>query len=444
MVDQRHSYVFHRKLKGELPLLQRSQGCRIVDSDGKCYLDASGGAVVVNLGHAREEIAQAVAEQIRLGYYAHPTMFSTKPVEELSAALAAHAPAGIERFYYMTTGSEAVETAVKLARQIHLVHGRDSRHKLIARWGSYHGLTLGALAATGRPAERGPFEPMLPQAAHIPPPFCLRCAYGLEHPACGLRCADALAETIEELGLDTVSAFLAEPVSGATLAAVVPPDGYWDRIQEICRQYGVLLIADEVMTGMGRTGRWFACEHWDIAPDLVTLGKGLTGGALPLSAVGTRTEHYEAVVKGGGFVHGGTFSHHPVGASAALAAVGILEREGLVERAADMGARLGQALGQQLGGLPHVAQVRGLGMLWGVELVQDRETLEPYPRNERMAERLWEHLFHDGVIVYKAVGFAKGQGDAFMVAPPFVIDEQEMALLLDKLGSAVKTVTART
>ena len=442
MVDQRHSQVFHRKLKGALPLLERSQGCRIIDSDGKCYLDASGGAVVVNLGHAREEIAQAVADQLRLGYYAHPTMFSTKPVEELSTALARHAPAGIERFYYMTTGSEAVETAIKLARQIHLARGQEARHKLIARWGSYHGLTLGALAATGRPAERAPFEPMLPQAAHIPPPFCLRCVYGLKHPSCGLRCARALAETIEELGPDTVSAFLAEPVSGATLAAVVPPEGYWELIQDICRQYGVLLIADEVMTGMGRTGRWFACEHWGLAPDLMTLGKGLTGGALPLSAVGARSEHYEAVVEAGGFVHGGTFSHHPVGAAAGLAAVGILEREGLVERAAEMGAKLGQALRSRLEGLPHVAQVRGLGMLWGVELVQNRQTLMPYPRAQRVAERLWEHLFQEGVIVYKCLGFAEGQGDALVVSPPFVIDEPEIALLVDKLGQAVEAVLA--
>ncbi|MCF8032344.1 MAG: aspartate aminotransferase family protein [Desulfarculaceae bacterium] len=442
MVDQNHSHVFHRKLKGALPLLESSQGCWITDSDGRRYLDASGGAVVVNLGHARPEIAQAVEEQLSLGYYAHPTMFGNKPLEGLATALARHAPAGVERFYFMTTGSEAVETAVKLARQIHLAHGRGSRYKLIARWGSYHGLTLGALAATGRPAERAPFEPMLPQAAHIPPPFCLRCAYGLEHPSCQLRCARALAETIEELGPETVSAFLAEPVSGATLAAVVPPEGYWEAIQDICREYGVLLILDEVMTGMGRTGRWFAAGHWGISPDLMTLGKGLTGGAVPLSAVGVRAEHYRAVVAAGGFVHGGTFSHHPVGAAAGLATVGILEREGLVERARDMGARLGEALRGRLQGSPHVAQVRGLGMLWGVELVRDRESLTPYPRAERVAERLWEHLFQDGIIVYKCLGFAQDRGDALVVAPPFIIQSREIDMLADKLAKAVEAVLA--
>jgi adenosylmethionine-8-amino-7-oxononanoate aminotransferase len=438
MVDQRSSNVFHRKLKGNLPLLERSEGCWIIDSQGRRYLDASGGAVVVNLGHARSEIASAVEEQLRLGYYAHPTMFTSKPVEDLASALARHAPAGIERFYFMCTGSEAVETAVKLARQIHLANGQESRHKLIARWGSYHGLTLGALAATGRPAEREPFVPMLPQASHISPPFCLRCAYGLEYPSCDLRCALALDETIMSLGPDTVSAFLAEPVSGATLAAVVPPDGYWEFIQKICDRHGVLLILDEVMTGMGRTGRWFASEHWELTPDLMTLGKGLTGGALPLSAVGVQKRHYDAVLEASGFVHGGTFSHHPVGAAAGSAAVSILENESLVERARDMGSELGAALRRSLEDSPHVAQVRGLGMLWGVELVRDRKTLEPFPRTEKVTERLWEHLFQEGIIVYKCIGFADGNGDALVVAPPFTICRQEIDLLADKLGKAIE------
>jgi len=440
MPVQSPSHVFYRKLKGDLPLLARSRGNWIEDSQGMRYLDASGGAVVVNLGHARPEIARAVETQMRLGYYAHPTMFTTQPVEDLAHILANCAPPGIERFYFMTTGSEAVETAVKLARQIHLARGRPQKYKLIARWGSYHGLTLGALGATGRTDMRAPFAPMLPEVEHIPPPYCLRCSYGLDYPGCGLRCAQALDEAIRNLDPSTVSAFLAEPVIGGTLAAVTPPPGYWDQVQQICQRHRVLLIIDEIMTGMGRTGRWFACEHYGLCPDLVTLGKGLSGGALPLSAVGVRQEYYEEVRAAGGFVHGGTFSHHPVCAAAGLAAVGILREENLVERAREMGAELGGLLRTCLQDMPHVAQVRGIGMLWGVEMVQDKETLFPYPRKEEVAERLWQHLFREGIILYKCTGLAGGEGDALVVAPPFTITSEEVSLLVDKLGRAVEEV----
>ena len=440
MVDQNRSHVFHRKLKGELPLLSGTQGNWIVDSQGRRYLDASGGAVVVNLGHARPEIARAVEAQLRLGFYAHPTMFTNQPVEDLARALAGHAPPGITRFYFMTTGSEAVETAIKLARQIQLARSRPHKYKLIARWGSYHGLTLGALAATGRTDMRAPYAPMLPDVVHIPPPYCLRCSYGLEYPECSLRCARALDEVIRNLGPRTVSAFLAEAVIGATLAAVAPPPGYWQEIREICRRHEVLLIIDEVMTAMGRTGRWFACEHFDLCPDVITLGKGLSGGSLPLSAVGVSEEYYQEVCEAGGFVHGGTFSHHPVCSAAGRAVVEIIEKENLIQRAEDMGTVLGRSLQERLGDLPQVAQVRGLGMLWGVELVQDKQTLSPYPRHEKVTERLWQHLFQEGIILYKCTGLAGGDGDALVVAPPFTITSEEMDHLVEKLGRAVETV----
>ncbi len=422
----RPGHVFHRKLTGELPVAIKGEGVYVEDETGRRYLDASGGALVVNLGHGRQEIAEAVASQLNRGCYFHPTMFTTPAVEDLASKLAEHAPEGIGRFYFMTTGSEAVETAIKLARQIHLNAGRMTRHKLISRWRSYHGLSLGALAASGRTTFRMPFSPMILDAIHIAAPYCFRCAFGLNSESCGLRCALALEEAILHEGPETVSAFIAEPISGPSLAVYLPPHGYWQLIREICDRYEVLLIHDEVLTGMGRSGKWFASEHYGVSPDIMTMGKGLSGGAVPLSAVGVREDLYVQVAEGGGFVHGGTFSHHPTGAAAGLAAIGILEREGLVERSETMGQLLGEKLRATLGDLHHVADIRGIGMLWGVELVADKQTVEPFPRSQKVTEHIWDHLFSEGVIVYKAVGMAGADGDGFVVAPPFVIDEEEM------------------
>lgn len=435
--------VFPRRLDRPLPRAVKADGVWVTDSNGKQYLDASGGPLVVNLGHCREEIARALYDQALRCDYVHPTMFTTPTVEELAAALASHAPHGIDRFYFMSSGSEAVETAIKLARQIHLECGRPQRMRLISRWKSYHGLTLGALAATGRTAFRVPFAPLLNEVVHIPPPYCLRCSYGLTYPACRLHCARALEETIQCLGPETVSAFLAETVSGATIAAVPPPPGYFTVIREICDRYEVLLILDEVLCGLGRTGRWFACEHYGVVPDIITMGKGLGGGAVALSAVGVQTRHFDAIRRGtGGFVHGGTYSHHGVAAAAGLAVVRILEREGLVERVAREGTVLGDKLGTRLAAHPHVADIRGLGFLWGVEFVQDKETLRPFPRRDRVAERLWEALFDQGIILYRSTALAGTDGDALVVGPPFVIESEEMDRMVDALGRTVESVFA--
>jgi len=252
-------------------MADKAKGMQLMDTEGNNYLDASGGAVVLNVGHGREEIARAVYDQICKCDYAHPTMFTNSPVEELAKALCKHAPPGIERFYFLSGGSEATETAIKLARQIHLANDRPHRTQLIARWKSYHGLTLGALSAMGRTAFREPYTPLLNQVEHIAPPYCLRCSFGLSYPSCDCRCAYALEETIQNLGPETVSAFMAETVSGGTLAAAPPPPTYFKIIREICDHYNVLLILDEVMCGLGRTGRWFASEHFNITPDMAIL-----------------------------------------------------------------------------------------------------------------------------------------------------------------------------
>jgi len=440
-MDRIPGNLFPRVLTHPLPVAVKAEGVWIEDNAGKRYLDASGGAIVVNLGHGRREIADAVRDQILSHHYVHPTMFTTPVVEQLASALAAHTPQGLNRFYFVSSGSEAIETAIKLARQIHLEAGRTRRFRLVARWKSYHGLTLGALAATGRTTFRTPYASMLPEVVHIPPVYCLRCSYGLTYPDCRIRCALALEETIENLGPETVSAFLAETVSGGTLAAYAPPPEYFTIIRDICDRHEVLLILDEVLCGMGRTGRWFACQHFGVTPDIITLGKGLSGGTLALSAVGVRGSHFDAICNGGkAFVHGGTYSHHPVAAAAGLAAVHILENERLVERVEEVGQLLGQRLKTALKDHPNVVDVRGLGFLWGVELVADKQSLRSFPREEMISERLYNAIFKRGVLVYKSTGLAGRNGDAFLVAPPFVVSKAEIAFAVEAIQKGVVDV----
>ena len=434
-------HVFRRRLDAPLPRAALAEGVWIEDTDGVRYLDASGGAVVVNLGHGRRELARALYRQTRRCDYVHPTMFTTDPVEGLAEALSGHTPPGIDRFYFHSSGSEAVEAAVKLARQLHIEYGRRERIRLISRWKSYHGLTLGALAATGKPSVRTPFEPLLQEVVHIPPPYCLRCPYGLTHPGCGIRCALILEETILSLGPETVSAFLAETVCGATLAAVVPPAGYLRTIREICDRHGVLLILDEVMCGLGRTGYWFACERDGVVPDILIIGKGLGGGVVPLSAMGVQGRHFDALRRGSGhFVHGGTFSHHSVAAAVGMEVVRIIEQEDLVGRVSRLGPVLGATLEASVGAHPNVAEVRGIGFLRGIEFVADRDTLEPFPRRHRFTERLWEELFRRGVVVYRSTALAGTDGDALVIGPPFVMEEGHMDLLAEALASALDVV----
>jgi adenosylmethionine-8-amino-7-oxononanoate aminotransferase len=431
------SYVFGRAKEGVLPKVRKAEGLWIEDERGNRYLNASGGAAVTNVGHGRREIAEALYQQVLEHDYIHPTVFVSPVVEDLAAELASRAPAGIERFYFLSGGGEAVEASIKMARQIHLANGRPERIRLISRWKSYHGMSLGALSAMGRTAFREPFSPLLGDVVHIPPPYCLRCSYGLTYPGCQLRCALALDETIQNIGPNVVSAFIGETVSGATLGVYAPPAGYWKIIREICDRYNVLLIHDEVMCGLGRTGRWFASEYYDISPDIVVLGKGLGGGAIALSAAGLQAAHFEALQSAGGFVHGGTYSHHPVAAAVGLVTLKILEQEKLVERADRFGNVLGDQLKNKLCGSPHVADVRGLGMFWGLELVKDKDSLRPFPREAHVGERIWQSVFDKGVIVYKAFGLAGSDGDAIIIAPAFTITRKEIDFLVDSLAQGI-------
>lgn len=428
--------VFPRRLDTPLPLATRAQGIFIQDENNKQYMDASGGAIVVNAGHGREKIAKAIYDQILSHDYIHPTMFTTRPVEKLAFCLAQKAPGDINRFYFLSGGSEANEAAIKLARQIHIESGNESKYRLIGRWKSYHGLTLGSLAAMGRTGFKAPFAPLLKEALHIPAPYCYRCAYGLEYPACQVRCALALDEIIENAGPRTVSAFIAETIPGATIAASFPPADYLKTIREICDHHQVLLILDEVMCGMGRTGQWFACDHFDVVPDIITLGKGLAGGVIALSAFGVRETHFNTIKNTSGvFMHGGTFSHHPVAAAGGLALMEILEQELLVERVKTKGEKLGILLKQALLPLAQVGDIRGKGFMWGIEIVTDKKTKIPFDRSLKITEQLFQALFDKGYLVYKSTGLAGTHGDALVIAPPYIITDEQMEMLVKAIHS---------
>lgn len=433
------SAVFHRRLDRTLPKAVRSEGVWIEDETGQRYLDASGGPICINVGHGRAEVAEAVGRQCQKLAYVHGPMFTSDPVEELARRLAHHAGADLSRFYFCCSGCEAVETAIKLARQIHLARGDAGRFRLISRWQSYHGATLGALSATGKPAMRQPFLPQLLPVIHIPPPYCYRCYYDLTYPTCQVRCARALEDVIQQEGSGSISAFLAESILGSTIGAVVPPPEYYAVITDICRHHGVLLIMDEVMAGLGRSGRWFGFQHYDLQPDIITLGKGLNGGYVPLSAVGCRTEHYETLKAAGGFVHGHTFSHHAVGAAAGLAVVSILEQEDLISQV----NRRGASLAEQLAPLrqhPHVGDIRGIGLMWAIEFVQDQTSRKPFARERHITEKLTAQLMQQGIIVYPCTGFASGQGDAIMLGPPFIITEDEIEIVMAEIKVAMERV----
>lgn len=437
-------HVFYRRARYPRPIATRGEGIYIYDSEGRRYLDGSGGAVVVNVGHGVTEIAETLGDQAMQVAFAHPTMFTSQPAEDYAEALAEVVQLPAARFFFLSSGSEAVETAIKLARQVQLERGNGGRYVVISRQQSYHGTTLGALSVTGKPKMRRPYQPLLLDVPHIPPPYCYRCPFDLEHPRCGVRCADALEEEIRRLGAENVAGFIAEPVSGATLGAVVPPPEYWPRIREICNHHQVLLIADEVMTGFGRTGRWFALDHWDVAADIVAMSKGTAGGYVPLAVTAARGDLVESIMEGSGdFVHGGTFSHHPVTTAAGLATLRYLQKQDLVVAAARKGKQLERRLRDHLGHLPWIGDIRGMGLLWGVELVSDRQSKTPFPAEHHFARRVGDSAFEQGLILYPGSGCIDGTtGDHLTIAPPLVIGEEEIDEMVDLLGSALKEVAS--
>jgi adenosylmethionine-8-amino-7-oxononanoate aminotransferase len=434
------SHVFPRVFGRELPTAVRAEGASIWDAGGKRYLDAAGGAIVVGIGHGDPDVVRAMSAQAGKLDYVHGTQFTSQALEAYAEELAPLLPMDGARIYPVSGGSEAVETALKMARSYHLAHGDPGRHKVVARWGSYHGNTLGALDASGREPLRRPYEPWLGRAIHVPAPYEYRCP-NPDHPkGCGAWHAARLDETIQQAGPKAVACFIAEPIAGATLGAAVPPGDYWPAISEICRRYGVLLIADEVMTGFGRTGTWFASEHLDLRPDILVAGKGVSSGYWPLGLAACSEEVFETIV-GGGFVHGFTHSHSAIGAAVAMAVLTKLRDDALVEAAKVKGELLLKELAAALEEHPNIGDVRGRGLMIGVELVADRETKQPFDRNARVAERVVAAARDDGLLLYSSTGCADGtNGDLLMFGPPFVITEEEIGEAVGKTRHALDAI----
>ncbi|MFW2589947.1 aspartate aminotransferase family protein [Sagittula sp. SSi028] len=437
------SHVFPRHTKATLPLATRGEGIYIYDSHGKAYLDGSGGAAVSCLGHGDADVVAAIKSQLDSLEFAHTGFFTSEPAEQLAEALVANAPEGIDRVYLVSGGSEAVESALKLARQYMLEIGQPQRRRFIARRQSYHGNTLGALGTGGNMWRRAPFDPVMVSASHIAPCYEYRGrAEGETAEAYGLRVADELEAELLRLGPETVIGFLAEPVVGATAGAVPAVPGYFKRLREICDKYGVLLILDEVMCGMGRTGTFFACEQDEVRPDIVTIAKGLGAGYQPIGAMLCSGAIYEAIEQGSGFFqHGHTYLGHPVACAAAHAVVQKLTIGGMTARAATMGGYLAEALHDRFGAHPHVGDIRGRGMFRGLEFVADRDTKTPFDPAKGLAKRLKAAAMDNGLICYPMNGTLDGQsGDHVLLAPPFICTKPQIDELVDKLAISLEAV----
>jgi adenosylmethionine-8-amino-7-oxononanoate aminotransferase len=434
------SHVFPRVFNRTLPTAASAEGAWITDTDGKRYLDGAGGAVVVNVGHGVTEIIDAVTTQLHATQYVHGSMFTTAAVEGYADEIAALLPMDDPKIYPVSGGSEAVETAMKLARTYHLACGDEARVTVIGRRSAYHGNTLGALDAGGKEPLRRPYTPWLGRHLHAPAAYEYRCGNPRHPDACGAWHATELERMIQQTGPATVAAFIAEPVAGATLGAAVPCDDYWSSVVDVCREHGVLVIADEVMTGMGRTGTWFGVEHWGVRPDILTAGKGTTSGYVPFGFAAANATVFDAVA-GSGFVHGFTWSHNALGAAAGRAVLAKLKADGLVERSAALGARILGELTEAFADVPAVGDVRGLGLMIGVELVRDRVTKEPFRRADQVAERVVAAAREAGLLLYSSTGHVDGQdGDLIVLGPPFCLSDDEADLLVERTVAAVRSV----
>ena len=432
--------ILHRTIHADLPRAVGGEGVHLIDTEGRRYIDASGGAAVSCLGHNHREVIDAMTRQAEGLAYAHSGFFTSEPAEKLADRLIEDAPAGISHAYFVSGGSEAVEAALKMARQYFVERGEPQRRHIVARRQSYHGNTLGALAAGGNEARRTQYRPLLVETHHIEPCFAYRFQEpGESQEAYAARAANALEDKILELGADTVMAFVAEPVVGATAGAVPPVADYFKRIRAICDRYGVLLILDEVMCGMGRTGTLHACEQDGIAPDLMTIAKGLGGGYQPIGAVLLSETIFETFSKGSGsFQHGHTYMSHPMACAASLAVQETIRREGLLANVQAMGSRLAERLRQRFANHGHVGDIRGRGLFQALELVVDRSTKETFDPALKLHARVKREAMARGLLVYPSGGTIDGvRGDHVLLAPPFVIDAATIDTVVDRLGDAI-------
>ncbi|MGO7590913.1 aspartate aminotransferase family protein [Rhizobium leguminosarum] len=439
------THILHRAIHSKLPIAVRGQGIEIFDADGKGYIDASGGAAVSCLGHAHPAVLMALHEQLDTMAYAHTGFFTTHVAERLADRLVEDAPEGLDHVYLVSGGSEAIEAALKMARQYFVEKGEPQRRHIIARRQSYHGNTLGALATGGNEWRRSQFRPLLIETHHIDPCYAYRLRHeGESDETFAARSAQQLEDKILELGEDQVIAFVAETVVGATSGAVPPVADYLKRIRAICDRYGVLLILDEVMCGMGRTGTLHACEQDGVIPDLMTIAKGLGGGYQPVGAVLLSGKIFDAFANGSGFFqHGHTYMGHPMAAAAGLAVQNVIRDENLLANVVVMGDHLETRLTERLGNHRHVGDIRGRGLFRGVELVRNRSTKSPFDPSAKLNVRIKKEAMARGLMVYPMGGTIDGQtGDHILLAPPFIVTERDIDTIVERLGDAIDAAVA--
>lgn len=435
------SHLFYQSRLAR-PELDRAEGIYMWDKSGKRYLDGSSGAMVSNIGHSNPAVLEAMRRQMERSTFGYRLHFEIEASEALASKTAELSPEGMNKVFFVSGGSEAVESTLKLARQYAIATGQGQRYKTISRMPSYHGSTLGALAVTGYDPLSVPFDPMMEGMPKIPAPRAYLDGLDADDPATGRHYADMLEDKILSEGPETVLAFIVEPVGGASTGALVPPAGYMQRIREICDQYGVLLIHDEVMSGGGRTGRFWGAEHWDVEPDLIAISKGFGGGYVPLGAMVARDDIVEAVLDAGGFLHGHTYAGNPLACAAGVAVVEEIERQGLIANAEQMGGLLKSRLKGLMNRYPFIGDVRGKGLLLAFELVSDRSTQAPLPKGLNAFQRLVDIAYDKGLIIYSRRTRGGTEGDHFMVCPPMIVTEEGIDEIMDGLRASLDEFAA--
>jgi adenosylmethionine-8-amino-7-oxononanoate aminotransferase len=438
---RRDDAVLYRDLKKAYPTIVRAEGVYLYDAEGRQYLDAAGGAAVVTVGHGVREVIRAMAEQAERVAYTYIAQFSNEPLQRLADRVIGLAPPGLSKVYFVSGGSEAAETALKLVRQYHLLRGNPGKYRVVSRWQAYHGNTIGALSMSGRTQWFRDYRPYALDFPHIAPCHCYRCPFDLAYPACGVRCATDLERVVRQEGAESIAAFIAEPIVGTSGAALTPPPEYFRLVREICDRHDILFIADEVITGFGRTGRPFAIEHWGVTPDLMLVGKGISSGYAPLGGVLVHERIVQAFRETGAnpFLPF-TFAGNPVSCAAGLAVCDYAERHGLFARVAEMGTELFRAL-ESLAS-PLVGELRGRGLLAGLELVADRATKAPFPPGAGVGRRVAAAALRRGLVILAGQpGVVDGvAGDHLLLAPPYVISREEIGRVVDQLGEALAEV----
>jgi adenosylmethionine-8-amino-7-oxononanoate aminotransferase len=440
-MDGKKPTVFMRNLHATPKKIVKGEGCYLWDDSGKQYLDAASGVAVASIGHGVKEVAEAMMKQAMTVNFVHGGRVTVGVRDELAGRLIALAPEGMDHVFFCCGGSEATESALKMARQYHVERGNLGKYKVVARWRSYHGNTVGALAMSGRPSWRNLYTPYILDFPHVSPATCYRCPFDREYPECGVKCAWDLERVIKHEGEENISAFIAEPIIGTTATACAPPKEYYSIIRDICDKYDVLMIMDEVITGIGRTGKNFGIDHYDVTPDIIAAAKGMSGGYAPIGAVIAHNDVFDTFYNGSGlFHHSFTFSGNPISCAAANAVLKYIADHRLIERSAVIGAKLLDALKERFQDHPAVGDIRGTGLLLGMEFVKDKATKEPYPADVKFSDKLAANAFNKGLLV---VGGVRGTvdsvvGDHIQITPPYVLTEAQIEELVDKLDMALQ------